>query len=62
MVGYQQFVGAVFEIARERGRDVSSLEDAQSVLRTAANLWTENKAQLRPLSYEETLRYLRRNA
>lgn len=62
MVMYQQFISLVFEIARERGRDIDSLEDSQTMLQTGATLWSSNKVFLRSLDEDETLDWLRENA
>lgn len=62
MVAYQKFVSLVFEIARERGRKIDSLEDSQKFLNTAAQLWTANKATLRQMTVAQAKDWLQKNA
>lgn len=62
MVKYQEFVSLVFEIARERGRTIDSLEDSQEFLGIAADLWSDNKETLKELTTPATKEWLKENA
>lgn len=58
MVGYQDWVSIVFEIAREKGATIDSLEDSQRVLEVAALLWSNNPA-LKGMSTSEAKSFAR---
>lgn len=62
MVTYQQFVALVFDVARDRGREVSSLEESQEVLAIAADLWSSGKPQVKNLRETEAREYIEANA
>ena len=62
MVGYQQFVSLVFQVARERGRSIDSLSESQEVLVVASELWQEGKPDLLTASVTEARRYIQDNA
>lgn len=66
MVSYQAFVSLVFEIARERGWQVNSLQQSQEVLSVASELWGEFKSDprvnYRAASPEEARNWIEANA
>jgi hypothetical protein len=42
MVGYQKFVSIFFEVARQKGARIDSLETSQEILTVAAQHWSEH--------------------
>lgn len=66
MVSYQKFVSVVFAVARDRGRQVNSLQESQDVLGVASELWGEFKSDprvnYRAASVEETRNWVEANA
>lgn len=62
MVSWQQFVSLCFDVKRERGNDVESLEESQEVLQVASSLWNDRKDDLRTASQQAAKSYIERNA
>lgn len=62
MVQWQQFVSLCFQVKRERGNDVESLQESQEVLGIASDLWQAEKSFLRNASDAEALNFIRSNA
>jgi len=44
MVAYQEWVSIVFDVSRQKGAVIASLNESQDVLGAAAALWSENPA------------------
>lgn len=42
MVDYQTFVSLTFDVSRQKGAVIASLNESQDVLTAAAKLWSEN--------------------
>ena len=62
MVTYQKFVALCFEIKRERGNDVRSLQESQQVLSIASELWQNGKPEINSATVSDAKDYIRRNA
>lgn len=60
MVSWQKFVSLCFEVKRERGNDVESLEEGQEVITIASDLWKQ--ADLSGSSVSEAKDFIKRNA
>lgn len=62
MVGYQQFVSLVFQVARDRGRSIDTLDESQEVLSVAADLWGEGKPGIKTATESEAQHFIEENA
>jgi hypothetical protein len=62
MVGYQTFVSLVFDVARDRGRSIDTLEESQEVLTVASELWSEGKPSITSASEAEARQFIEENA
>lgn len=60
MVDYQQFVSLAFEVSREKGAVIASLNESQDVLAVAAKLWSENP-ELKQMSAGQARNFLQQN-
>lgn len=62
MVTWQEFVSLAFEVKRDRGNEVDSLDESQRVLSIAAGLWNDKKSALENADRAAAKRYIEDNA
>lgn len=62
MVSWQQFVSLCFEVKKDRGNDVDTLEESQQVLQIASELWRDRKEALKTASRSEAKSFIERKA
>lgn len=61
MVAYQDFVSIVFDVAKDRGRSIDSLNESNEVLQIAAEAWSRNKSRLRDASQRQARQWVEDN-
>lgn len=60
MVGWQQFVGLVFEVADEKGVQFSGIEDGAEAMEVASNYWNQVDG-IKSASEAEARKFLEEN-
>lgn len=58
MVKYQKFISLCFAEAKGQGARFETLEDSNEALPIFANLWSENKEEVKKLAVREAKEYV----
>lgn len=58
MVKYQKFISLAFDEAKGQGMEFNSLEQSNNALQLFAQLWSENKDEIKAFAVREAKEYL----